>query len=77
MVVAVNSVIALYYYAGVARVMLFEPPPDGDRTPVRVPSAITLAMGVTLVATVAFGFFPGLVGHFGDVATDLASAVGR
>ena len=29
-VVAVNSVIALYYYAGVARVMLFEPPPDGD-----------------------------------------------
>jgi NADH-quinone oxidoreductase subunit N len=76
-VVAVNSVIALYYYAGVARVMLFEPPPDGDRAPVRVPSAITLAMGVTLVATVAFGFFPGLVGHFGDVATDLASAVGR
>jgi NADH-quinone oxidoreductase subunit N len=75
-VVAVNSVIALFYYAGVARVMLFEPPPDGDRTPVKVPSAITLALGVTIIATVAFGFFPGLVGHFGDVATDLAANVG-
>jgi NADH-quinone oxidoreductase subunit N len=75
-VVAVNSVIALYYYANIARVMLFEPPPDGDRTPVRIPSALTLAMGVTLIATVAFGFFPGLVGHFGDVATDLAASVG-
>ena len=39
--------------------------------------AFTLAIGVTLVATMVFGFFPGLVGHFGDVATDLASAVGR
>ncbi|MBV9951278.1 MAG: NADH-quinone oxidoreductase subunit N, partial [Acidimicrobiia bacterium] len=77
-VVAVNSVIALYYYAGVARVMLFEAPPDGDRTPIRVPAAITMALGVTLIATVAFGFFPGLVGHFGDVATDLAAvATGR
>jgi NADH-quinone oxidoreductase subunit N len=77
-VVAVNSVIALYYYAGVARVMLFEAPPDGDRTPIRVPAAITTALGVTLIATVAFGFFPGLVGHFGDVATDLAAvATGR
>src|SRR3954471_19921252 len=62
-VVAVNSVIALYYYAGVARVMLFEAPPDGDRTPIRIPAAITVALGITLVATVAFGFFPGLVGH--------------
>jgi NADH-quinone oxidoreductase subunit N len=77
-VVAVNSVIALYYYAGIARVMLFEPPPDGDRAPVKVPGAITVALGATLIATVAFGFFPGLVGHFGDVATDLAAiAVGR
>ena len=51
--------------------------PDGDRTPVRVPAALTLALGVTLVATVAFGVRPGLVGHFGDVATDLAAIAGR
>ena len=58
--------------------MMFEPPPDGDRTPVQGAVAPSpLAIGVTLVATVAFGFFPGLVGHFGDVATDLAAAVGR
>src|SRR3546814_9402696 len=36
-VVAVNSVIALYYYANVARMMWMNPVPDGDRTPVRVP----------------------------------------
>ena len=29
------------------------------------------------IATIAFGFFPGLVGHFGNAATDLAAAVGH
>ena len=34
---AVNSVIALYYYANVAREMWMEPVPDGDTTPIVVP----------------------------------------
>ena len=46
-IVAVNSVIALYYYANIARQMLFEPDPDGDTTPVKVPSALAIALGVT------------------------------
>ena len=33
-VAAVNSVIALFYYAAVAREMWMSPVPDGDRTPV-------------------------------------------
>ena len=36
---AVNSVIALFYYANVAREMFMNPVPDGDATPVRVPQA--------------------------------------
>ncbi|HXH57081.1 NADH-quinone oxidoreductase subunit N [Iamia sp.] len=70
-IVAVNSVIALYYYANVAKEMWFTPVPDGDRTPIRIPGAISIALGVTVVGTLVFGFFPGTVGHFGEVATDL------
>ncbi|NLE18751.1 MAG: NADH-quinone oxidoreductase subunit N [Propioniciclava sp.] len=70
-IIAVNSVIALYYYANIAREMWFQPVPDGDETPIRVPSALTIAIGVTVVATLVFGFLPGTAGHFGDVAADL------
>ncbi|MGI8936761.1 MAG: NADH-quinone oxidoreductase subunit N [Iamia sp.] len=70
-VVAVNSVIALYYYANIAREMWFQDAPDGDLTPIRVPTALTLVMGLTVLATLVFGFAPGTVGHFGEVATDL------
>jgi NADH-quinone oxidoreductase subunit N len=34
---AVNSVVALFYYASIAREMCMNPVPDGDATPVRVP----------------------------------------
>ncbi len=70
-IVAVNSVIALYYYANVAKQMWFQPVPDGDRTPIRIPGSIAIALGATVLATLVFGFFPGTVGHLGDVATDL------
>ena len=54
-VMAVNSVIALAYYANVAREMWMNPPPDGDRTPVRVPVSLTAALAITVVLTLAFG----------------------
>ncbi len=75
-IVAVNSVIALYYYANIAKYMFFEPVPDGDVTPIKVPSALVIALGVTAIATLVFGFLPGTVGHFGDVATDLLAVAG-
>ena len=67
-VVAVNSVIALFYYARVAQEMFMKEVPDGDRTPIRVPPSLVAALGLTLVITVVLGFLPGLVAHFGDVA---------
>ena len=61
-VIAVNSVIALVYYANVAKQMWFNPVPDDvDATPVRVPPAISAALVITVVLTVLFGVLPGIV----------------
>jgi NADH-quinone oxidoreductase subunit N len=54
-VMAVNSVIALAYYANVAREMWMNPPPDGDRAPVRVPVSLTAALAICAGLTLAFG----------------------
>jgi len=67
-IVAVNSVIALYYYANVAREMWMKPVPDGDRTPVVVPFSISAALLLTIVATFAFGV-SNLATRLGDQAT--------
>ena len=74
-IVAVNSVIALYYYANVARQMWMNPPPDEDRTPIVVPFAIQAAIGMTIVATFAFGVSD-LATRLGDQATFLLAGVG-
>ena len=60
-IVGVNSVIALFYYARIARMMFMEEPVDGDVTPIRVPFSLTAAMAITGVITVALGVFPYLV----------------
>jgi NADH-quinone oxidoreductase subunit N len=67
-VVAVNSVIALYYYANVARQMWMTPVPDGDRTAIRVPFSLGAALAITIVVTLAFGV-SNLATRFGDLAT--------
>jgi NADH-quinone oxidoreductase subunit N len=53
-VMAVNSVVALAYYANVARQMIM-PSPDGDRSPVRIPVSLRTALAITGVLTLAFG----------------------
>jgi NADH-quinone oxidoreductase subunit N len=60
-IVGVNSVIALFYYARIARVMFMEAPVDGDVSPIRVPVSLTAAMAITGVVTVVLGVFPYLV----------------
>ena len=60
-IVGVNSVIALFYYARIARLMFMEAPVDGDVTPIRVPVSLTAAMAITGVITVVLGVFPYLV----------------
>jgi NADH-quinone oxidoreductase subunit N len=71
--VGVNSVIALFYYARVAKAMWMEPVPDGDLSPVKIPVSLGTVLVVTAVATVAIGFYPGLVTRFSD-STCLSSA---
>jgi len=66
-VVAVNSVIALYYYANVARQMWMAPVPDGDRTPIRVPFSLGAALAISILVTIAFGV-SNLATRFGDLA---------
>ena len=72
-IVGVNSVIALFYYARVAKVMWMDPVPDGDMTPIRVPPAIHSLVVLTAVATLAIGIYPGLVTRFSE-STCLAAA---
>jgi NADH-quinone oxidoreductase subunit N len=67
-VMGVNAVIALGYYANVARQMWMQPVPDGDRTPVRIPAAITGALAITGIMTLAFGVTPWAT-KLGDMAT--------
>ena len=54
-IVGVNSVIALFYYARVAKVMWMEPVPDGDRTPVGCRRRSVPCWCLTAVATLAIG----------------------
>jgi NADH-quinone oxidoreductase subunit N len=72
----INSVVAFGYYGSILREMWMRPVPDGDTTPLRVYSSLGVALGITAIATVGLGTFPGLVVHFGDIA-GLAGAFGR
>ena len=67
--IGVNSVIALFYYARIAQVMWMQPPPDGDRTHIRIPPSLAGALAICVTFTVAVGFYPQLVGRVGDMAT--------
>jgi NADH-quinone oxidoreductase subunit N len=67
-VMAINSVIALAYYANVARQMWMQPVPDGDRTPVRIPVAVSAALLITGFVTLAFGVTPWAT-ELGDIAS--------
>jgi NADH-quinone oxidoreductase subunit N len=66
--VAVNSVIALYYYARIGAKMWADEAPDGDLTPVRIPASLKSALVLTVVATIVFGVLPGLVGDVTKVS---------
>jgi NADH-quinone oxidoreductase subunit N len=67
-IAAVNSVIALFYYASVARHMLLDPAAGTDTSRVRVPASLGAALGLCALATLAFGVLPGLIAELGDVA---------
>ncbi len=68
-VAAVNSVIALFYYASIAREMWMSPVPDGDRTPIRVPTPLITALGITAAIVIVVGVYPQTFANFGDLAS--------
>jgi NADH-quinone oxidoreductase subunit N len=67
-VIAVNSVIALVYYANIAKEMWMNEVPDGDERPVDVTGSIGVALAITVAVTVVVGFAPGLVARFGELS---------
>jgi NADH-quinone oxidoreductase subunit N len=72
-IMAVNTVVSLAYYANVAREMWMNPAPDGDEAPVRVPVSLTAALTITGVLTIAFGVTQWAT-ELGDMANFVASA---
>jgi len=68
-VAAINSVIALFYYASVAREMWMSPVPDGDRTPIRVPAPLITALAITAAVVIVVGVYPQSFANFGDMAS--------
>ena len=75
---AVNTVVAFGYYGKLASRMWFEDAPtEFATTPIKVPFALQAAVGITAVATIAFGVYPGMITHFSDVdVPGMAPAVG-
>ena len=66
-IVAVNSVIALYYYSGIARQMWMTQATEGaDRSPIAIPAPLSVALGLTVVITVATGIYPQVFAHLSD-----------
>ena len=68
-VAAVNSVIALFYYAAVAREMWMSPVPDGDKTKIRVPAPLITALAITAAVVIVVGVYPQSFANFGDLAS--------
>ncbi len=54
-ILAVNSVVAAYYYLNIAKQMWFMPSPDGDTSPIVLPAPLQAAIGITLVLTLLLG----------------------
>jgi NADH-quinone oxidoreductase subunit N len=71
-IAALGSVVALFYYAGVARKMWFhEPAPEAQTGPRPVPAARTVANGLCVVVTVVVGIYPQAFARIGELAFPL------
>lgn len=66
-IAAFNTVISAAYYVNVMKEMWIRPVPNGDRTPIRVPSALVSALAITAIATLLLGIIPGLTN--GNITT--------
>ena len=68
-IAALNSVIAFFYYAGIARQMWFhEPEPAAETAPLRTPFALTAALAITSAVVLVVGVYPEFFARIGDLA---------
>lgn len=65
---AINTVIALFYYVNVVVQMAFKAPPDGAPA-VEVPALVRTALAVTAVVVVIVGVLPNLFNQLADAST--------
>lgn len=76
-IAAVNAVVAFFYYAKVVKTVWM------DAVPVEIPAAelggagvnpaLALALGITAIATIVTGLFPGALAFFGEATRTFAS----
>jgi len=75
-IAALNSVIAVYYYARVVKAMWMDPipatAPDAEVREAAVPMPLVLALGITAAVVIVVGAVPGLVTFFADATKALA-----
>jgi NADH-quinone oxidoreductase subunit N len=68
-IAALGSVVAFFYYAGVARKMWFhDPAPEAQSAPRPVPAALTVAIGLCVAVTLVVGVYPQIVARIGELA---------
>lgn len=69
--VAVNSVVALFYYAGVARLMAFNEP-EAEVQAGATPATLGGAIGLTALVTIGIGVYPQLFARLSEIGTLVA-----
>jgi NADH:ubiquinone oxidoreductase subunit 2 (subunit N) len=68
-IAALGSVVAFFYYAGVARKMWFhDPAPEAAVSSRPIPAALTVAIGLCVTVTVVVGIYPQIVARIGELA---------
>lgn len=65
-VMAINSVIAVWYYLAVVKRMYFDDPAPEAVGTIEVPSLLRIAMGVAAFALVIVGIYPPLISEFAE-----------
>ncbi len=79
-VAALNAVVALVYYLNVLKSAFFDTvPADLDVKKLEggeIPGPIGFAIGVTAIAVVVLGVFPGLVANLGNFSSEFLAAIG-
>jgi NADH-quinone oxidoreductase subunit N len=70
-IAAVNSVIAFFYYAGVARRIWFEEPAAELTGTARVPAALTVALAMSALVVLVIGVYPQPFARVGELAVPL------